>query len=398
MKKKRILIVDDSGLMREMYKSQLKEAGYEVLTATDGIEAINTAFTGSPDLILLDVHMPKINGYQVCRLLKDRSETKDIPIVIMTALEAGGVIQDPKTWSFQTGADGFYGKGEGCSLIPVVDMYLEKASASEGAPSCGSAPAMSENEIMLALSALLDRQLYLDITRLKALDEMKNVFVSNVAHEFRTPIAIMRGHLENIREGAYGPVTPQQAETVDVMLRTIQRVARLTRDMLDISKIEAGKLELDRQDVDLAKVVKEVAKTFEVEASRKKIKLAFQIPEKAVHFFGDADRLPQVFVNLVSNAIKYTPEGQTVTVRVFEEPQKGFIRAEVEDTGKGIPEDQREKIFDKFTRIGTEQQEGTGLGLPIAQDLVVLHGGKIWVEAVSPSGSRFVVLLPQGNK
>lgn len=398
MNKKRILVVDDSGLMRQVYKAQLREAGYEVLTATDGVEAINAAFTGAPDLILLDVHMPKINGYQVCRLLKDRPETKDIPIVIMTARAAGGVIQDPKSWSFQTGADGFYGKGEGVALIPVVDMYLQKSQASARSSSTDPVKTMSETEIMLALSELLDRQLYLDITRLKTLDEMKNTFVSNVAHEFRTPIALMRGHLENLRAGAYGPITFQQAETVDVMLRTIQRVSRLTRDMLDIAKIEAGKLELDRQDVDLSKVVKEAAKNFEIEASRKKIKLVFQIPETPVHFMGDEDRLPQVFVNLVSNAIKYTPEGQTVTVRVFEEPQKGFIRAEVEDTGKGIPEDQREKIFDKFTRINTEQQEGTGLGLPIAQDLVVLHGGKIWVEAVSPSGSRFVVLLPKKSK
>ncbi len=393
--KKRILVVDDSSLVREMYKAQLEEAGYEVLTATDGIEAINTAFMRLPDLILLDVHMPKINGYQVCRLLKDRPETKDIPIVIMTARDAGGVIQDPQKWSFQTGADGFYGKDERGALIPAVGMYLQKAPDRGQSSSAGPAKTVSETEIMLALSELLDRQLYLDITRLKELDEMKNVFVSNVAHEFGTPIAIMKGYLENIQDGIYGPVTPQQAETMGAMLRTIKRVSRLTRDMLDISKIEAGRLELDRQDIDLARVVRETAQTFEVEASRKRIKLVRQIPEEAVHFFGDEDRLPQVFVNLISNAIKYTPEGQTVTVRVCGEPQNGFIRAEVEDTGKGIPEDQREKIFDKFTRIKAEKQEGTGLGLPIAKDLVMLHGGKIWVEAVSPTGSRFVVLLPQ---
>jgi len=393
--KKRILVVDDSSLVREMYKAQLEEAGYEVQIAAEGTEAINAAFIQSPDLILLDVHMPKINGYQVCRLLKDQPATKDIPIVIMTARDAGGVVEDPKKWSFQTGADGFYGKDEGAALLPAVALYLQKNRPLAKSPSAGQAKAMSETEIMLALSELLDRQLYLDITRLKELNEMKNVFVSNVAHEFRTPVAAMQGYLENLRDGIYGPVTSEQKETMAAMLKTIRRVLRLTRDMLDISKIEAGKLELDHQDVDLAKVVREAAKTFEIEASKKRIKLVLQIPGNPVHFWGDEDRIPQVFVNLISNAIKYTPEGQTVTVRVHEEPREGATRVEVEDTGKGIPVDQREKIFDKFIRIKTEKEEGTGLGLSIAKDLVMLHGGNIWVESVSPTGSRFVVILPQ---
>lgn len=393
--KKRILVVDDSSLVREMYKSQLEEAGHEVLIAADGIEAINLAFTNLPELILLDVHMPKINGYQVCRLLKDHQVTRDIPVVIMTARSAGGEIQDPQKWSFQTGANGFYGKDEGSALIPLVAMYLGKAPTRERPSPTSPAKVLSETEIMVALSGLLDRQLYLDITRLKELDEKKDSFVANVSHEFGTPIAVMKGFLENLRDSLYGPITSEQTEVLEVMLKTVKRVSRLTRDMLDIAKIEAGKLELDHQDLDLAKIVREAAQAFEVEASKKQIKMVREIPGKAVHFFGDEDRIPQVFVNLISNAIKYTPEGRTVTVRVLEDVKAGDIRVEVEDTGKGIPEDQREKVFDKFTRIKAEKQEGTGLGLPIAKDLVALHGGKIWVEAVSPTGSRFVVVLPQ---
>lgn len=393
--KKRILVVDDSSLVREMYKAQLEECGYDVLTAEDGIQAINMAFTQSPDLILLDVHMPKINGYQVCRLLKDHPLIKDIPIIIMTGKGGGGVVEDPRKWSFQTGANGFYGKDEGAALIPAVDMYLRKAPARGKSSAAGASKVMNETQIMLGLSELLDRQLYLDITRLKELDEKKDAFMANVSHEFGTPIAVMTGFLENIRDALYGPVTPEQIRVIDSMLRTIKRVSRLTRDMLDISKIEAGKLELNHQKVDLAHVVKSTVVTFEIEASRKKIKLVQQIPEAPVFFQGDEDRITQVFVNLISNAIKYTPEGQAVTVRVLEEPKEGCVRVEVEDTGKGIPEDQREKIFDKFTRITSEKQEGTGLGLPIAKDLVALHGGKVWVEPVSPKGSCFVVTLPR---
>ncbi|MDD5225995.1 MAG: hybrid sensor histidine kinase/response regulator [Candidatus Omnitrophica bacterium] len=393
--KKRILVVDDSFLVREMYKAQLEEADYEVLTAVDGIEAINTTFTHLPDLVLLDVHMPKINGYQVCRLLKDHSTTKEIPIIIMTGRGAGGVIEDPRKWSFQTGADGFYGKDEGTALIPAVVLYLQKVPARGKSQAAGRAKTLSETEIMLALSELLDRQLYLDITRLKELDEKKDAFVANVSHELKSPLAILKGFLDNMQDGFYGPVTSKQIETMGTMQRTINRLTRLIKDILDASKIAAGKMQLEIQTVDLRGILESTFESFKEEAAKKKLEFKLELPEIPVSISADEDRLTQVFVNLISNAIKYTPEGRAVTVRVLEEQKDGCARVEIEDTGKGIPEDQREKIFDKFTRIMAEKQEGTGLGLPIAKDLVVLHGGKVWVEPVSPTGSRFVVLLPK---
>ncbi len=393
--KKRILVVDDSSLVREMYKAQLEEAGYEALTVVDGIEAINMAFTCSPDLILLDVHMPKINGYQVCRLLKDQPATKDIPIIIMTGKGAGGVIEDPQKWSFQTGADGFFGKDEGSALIPALAPYLQKASARGRSSMAGPSKAMSETEIMLALSELLDRQLYLDITRLKELDGKKDAFVANVSHELKSPLAILKGYSENLQDGLYGPVAPKQRETLGAMQRTINRLLRLIKDILDISKITAGKMQLEKGLVDLRGVLRSTFESFAEEAAKKKLLFKLELPEAPVSIWVDEDRLTQVFVNLISNAIKYTPEGRAVTVRVLGEPHEGSVRVEVEDTGQGIPEEQREKIFDKFTRITAEKQEGTGLGLPIARDLVTLHGGKLWVEAVSPTGSRFVMVLPR---
>ncbi len=395
--KNKILVVDDSLLVREMYKAQLEEAGHDVLMAADGIEAINTAFTSLPDLILLDVHMPKINGYQVCRLLKDHPATKEIPIIIMTGRGAGGVVEDPQKWSFQTGADGFYGKDEGAALIPLVVMHLRKAPMRSTVTAASPVKIMNETEIMLALSQLLDRQLYLDITRLKELDDKKDAFVANVSHELKAPLAIVKGFLENLRDGLYGAMTQKQVETTEKMQRTISRLSRLIKDILDVSKIAAGKMQLEIGVLDLREILKSTFESFWEEAAKKKLGFKLELPEAAVAISADEDRLTQVFVNLISNAIKYTPEGKAVTVRLSEEPGSGSVRVEIEDTGKGIPEDQREKIFDKFTRITAEKQEGTGLGLPIAKDLVVLHGGKVWVEPASPTGSRFVVVLPKGR-
>jgi signal transduction histidine kinase len=390
--KKRILVVDDSALVREMYRAQLEEGAYEVLTAADGIEAINAAFTSLPDLILLDVHMPKINGYQVCRLLKDHVSTKDIPIIIMTGKGVGGVVEDPRKWSFQTGADGFYGKDEGTALIPAVVQHLQKAPVREGAPTTGTPKAMSETEIVLALSELLDRQLYLDITRLKQLDEQKDAFVANVSHELKAPLAILKGFLDNMQDGFYGPTTGQQIEAMGTMQRTIARLLRLIKDILDLSQIAAGKMKLEIGTVDLRGVHKSTFESFLAEAAKKSILLTLEIPETPVLIPVDEDRVTQVVVNLVSNALKYVPQGQKVVLRLCSEAEGA--RVEVEDTGGGISEENQKKLFDKFERILTEKVEGTGLGLSIARDIVNLHGGRIWLESAPGKGTKFVFTLP----
>jgi len=389
---KRILVVDDSVLVREMYRAQLEEGGYEVLTASDGIEAINTAFTSLPDLILLDIHMPKINGYQVCRLLKDHPATKDIPIIIMTGQGTGGMVGDPRKWSFQTGANGFYGKDEGVALIPAIALHLQKAPLRVGSVSAGVPRVMSETEIMLALSELLDRQLYLDITRLKELDEKKDAFVANVSHELKSPLAILKGFLDNLQDGLYGPVTSRQTETMGRMQRMIRRLLRLIQDILDISKITAGKMKLDITRGDLRGILTSTFESFAAEAARRKINFKVELPEIPVFLPVDEDRLTQVVVNLTSNALKYTPPGQKVILRLCGTGEEA--RVEVEDTGGGISEENQHKIFDKFERILTEKAEGTGLGLSIAKDMVELHGGRIWIESELGKGSKFIFTLP----
>ena len=393
--KKKILVVDDSALVREMYKAQLEEGGYEVFTAEDGVSAINDAFLKTPDLILLDVQMPKINGYQVCRLLKDHPMTKDIPIVIMTAKEARGIVQDPRQWSFQTGANGYYGKDEGGDLLSCIQVFLDQASPSRSSGRAAG-KAMSETEIMLALSQLLDRQLYTDITHLKELDEKKDAFVANVSHELKSPLAILGGFLDNLKDEICGPITEKQREAFEIMQKTVTRLNRLIKDILDISKIAAGKMQLQIEEVDLGAMVQSVYESFKLEAAKKKIKLELDIPAKPVRVEADQDRLTQVIINLTSNGIKYTPEGQRVILRLC--PSGEEARVEIEDTGHGISEENRKKIFDKFERIMTEKAEGTGLGLSIAKDIIDLHHGKIWLESESGKGSKFIFTLPLKQK
>ncbi len=255
---------------------------------------------------------------------------------------------------------------------------------------------MSETEIVLALSHLLDRQLYLDITRLKDLDEKKDAFVANVSHELKSPLAILKGFSDNMRDGLYGPVTPKQAENLGVMLRTIQRLLRLIKDILDISKIAVGKMKLEIGAVDLGDILKGVHESFAAEAAKKNIRFGLELPAQPVTVLADEDRLTQVVVNLTSNALKYTPEGQTVLLRLCAGEDEA--RVAVEDTGGGIREEDQRKLFDKFERILTEKAEGTGLGLSIAKDIVDLHGGRIWIESELGKGSKFIFTLPLQKK
>lgn len=262
---KTILIVDDSQLVRQMYTQRLQNVAGKIMHAEDGIAAINLAISEQPDLILLDIQMPKINGYQVCRLLKDRPDTKEIAIVIMTSRSSEGLVLDPRTWSFQTGADGYFDKDGGEGLEAFIQPILEKNTKHSKREVL---PVMSETEILTAISRLLDRQLYTDVTRLKELDERKNAFVANVSHELKSPLGIIKGFLDNLKDGICGPLSEEQMEAVEICLNTSNRLGRLVFDLLDLAKIEAGKMEIEDIDVDMAKLVSDTAETFSLEMKK----------------------------------------------------------------------------------------------------------------------------------
>jgi len=167
-------------------------------------------------------------------------------------------------------------------------------------------------------------------------------------------------------------------------------------DLLDLSRIEAGKMKLAKDRIDMKEIIGDVVKSFSAEILKKRMEVKTEIPAGAVTLTGDKDRLTQVVINLFSNALKYTPEGGLVRMKLLK--RNGEIGIEIQDSGPGIAVEDREKVFDKFERLTAEKQEGTGLGLPIAKDIIVLHGGKIWVESEPGSGSKFIVSLPAGGE
>ena len=236
-----------------------------------------------------------------------------------------------------------------------------------------------------------------DVTRESEVDRMKTEFVSTVSHELRTPLTAIQGYVELILGGKPGPLTQTQSEFLGMMQGSTRRLTTLITDLLDISRIEADRIELRNDDLDYAQLVRQAAQMLDGEVATRGQILIVELPSgDAPHVRGDADGIQQVLTNLISNAIKYTSPGGKITVHV--QPQAGFVSTCVADSGIGIPPEDHEKVFERFFRADnstTRESGGTGLGLAIARSIVERLGGSIWVESALGEGSRFWFTLPQ---
>lgn len=229
--------------------------------------------------------------------------------------------------------------------------------------------------------------------KLKELDKRKSTFVAHVSHEFKNPLAVIRESLSIVLEGITGEINSKQKEILESGKKNIERLIRLVTDLLDLSKIEAGKMELRREEIDIGPMTNYILSTYEKEFSKKELSLKKDIAGDIGFLWADKDKIEEVIVNLLSNAIKYTPAGGSVSVKLRED--KSQIRFEISDTGPGIAKENIDKLFDKFERITVEKQEGTGLGLSISKDIIELHRGRIWVESEVGKGSAFIFTLPR---
>jgi len=229
--------------------------------------------------------------------------------------------------------------------------------------------------------------------KLKELDKRKSAFVANVSHEFRSPLTAIKESLSIVLDGFTGDINIKQKKILESGKKNLERLIRLVTNLLDLSKIEAGKVQMKKEQFDIMPLMDEILTTYEGEISKKKSTLKKDVPQDIGSIWADRDKLSEVIINLLNNAIKYTPTKGNIAVKL--EGGKEEVRFEISDTGPGIPKEDQDKIFDKFERITSEKQEGTGLGLPIAKDIVELHKGKIWIESEIGKGSKFIFTLPR---
>ena len=232
--------------------------------------------------------------------------------------------------------------------------------------------------------------------RLKELDRMKSAFVSNVSHELRTPLTAIKASADNMLDRLIGDLNGKQVGYLTRIKSNSDRLARLINDLLDLSTIEAGKIDLRPTKLSLVTLVKEAAESLRPVAAEKLINLTVMSADPGVIAWADRDKVIQVLMNLIGNALKFTPTGGKVTIAVTKN-SAAWMQISVTDTGPGIPAEEVNKVFGRFYQIGqagTQKTQGTGLGLAISKALVEMHGGKIWVESAAGKGSTFSFTLP----
>jgi len=233
---------------------------------------------------------------------------------------------------------------------------------------------------------------YHDISREKAIDRMKSEFISVASHELRTPMTSIKGSVDLILSGMAGEVTTDAQELLEIAQNGCNRLIRLINDILDLSKIEAGQLKLDRVRMDLGETVERAVLGVKALAGQHEVSLRLERGEEIPLVEVDKDRMEQVITNLLSNAIKFSPTNGEVRIEVsFSD---GWVQCTVIDHGRGIPEADLHRVFGKFEQVAETRKQGTGLGLAICQALVQEHAGKLWVESKLNEGSRFIVRLP----
>jgi signal transduction histidine kinase len=249
------------------------------------------------------------------------------------------------------------------------------------------APVYETRGVVIGATAILQ-----DVTRLRRFEELKNDLVATVAHEFRTPLTSLRMAVHLCTEEVAGPVTEKQAELLHAAREDCDRLQAMVDDLLDLSRIESGRVELFPLPTAVSHLVQSAFEEHEQEAAEAGLSLTVESPLPEVRVLADHERIGHVFSNLIANAIRHTPKGGHVTLGAH--ALDGSMRFTVTDTGKGIPQEYRERIFEKFFRVPEAEPKGTGLGLYIAREIVRGHDGEIGVESEPGKGSTFWFTIP----
>ena len=329
------------------------------------------------NVILLSYNLPGANGLEILSDL----QYKDLQGPVIMMADKGD--EEFATQAMRQGAYDYVIKEKGFEkgLSIVIHNALRAFEAQK------------EKERLQKEIAAKNAELEAANRKLKELDRIKSDFVANVAHEFRTPLTVIKGNTDLVIKGGLGKVTSEQKDMLDGAVNIANRLSRLVNDLLDISKIESGKMKLKKESLDINKIIEESLTVFSKIMKDKKQTLDKDLAKDMPGINADIDKTTQVFINLLSNAIKYSPEGGKITVKSTNLEKE--IMVEVSDTGEGIASENIDTVFDKFTRVTAEKKEGTGLGLPIAKDIVTLHNGRMWVKSELGKGSQFYFTFPK---
>lgn len=378
-----VLIIDDNPTNLGVVVESLEESGFKIIVARNGEMGLKRAGLVKPDIILLDIIMPGISGFETCSRLKADKNTVDIPVIFMTALDN----TEDKVKGFELGGVDYITK-------PVqVEEVLARLKTHLTIHKLKNVNQQNERlKQEIAKRKLVEEQLRQSKELAESANRAKSAFLANMSHEFRTPLNGILGYTQILNRDK--SLTEPQQKGIQIIHRSGEHLLTLINDILDFSKIEADKLELMPTECNLQSFLQYFVDLFEIKAVEKGIKLIYQSLSKLPYIANvDQKRLRQVLLNLLSNAIKFTKTGQVIFKVNF---QNNLISFEIEDSGEGIAAENLEKIFLAFQQVGEQnyQSEGTGLGLAISKKIVKMMGGELHVESELNVGSRFWFTIP----
>lgn len=392
--RKKVLYVEDNPESRLLVRRILEAHGYEVLEAQDGLEAIRRAQQEQPDLILMDINIPGMDGFEVTTRLKSIPALRDVPIV---ALTASAVMEGDRERTLVAGCDGYLQKPVDVDRLPrQIAEFME--GRREQVP--GEQEPVYLREYSQKLVSRLEEkiaQLQEANEQLQALDRLKSDFVSTVSHELRTPLTAIKGYAQLMRDERAGPLTPLQVECLDVITENVEKVIRRVNDILFLQ--ESNVILPARAPVSLRDVALGMIEAVRQQAAAAGLEIQAELSEDLPKVIGDDEALKLLFLHLLDNAIKFSPYGGRIVVRM--EARGPDIYVEVSDRGIGIAPEHHERIFERFFQVDsstTRAYGGAGLGLAISKRIVESHGGTIGVRSALGQGSTFFFTIPRSGQ
>jgi signal transduction histidine kinase len=363
-----ILLIDDVPDNLKLLGEMLLNEGYNIRLVSTGEQALKVAANDIPDLILLDIMMPNMDGYEVFMQLKKNADLKDIPVIfisalndtenIVKALQAGGM--DYITKPFQAE-----------EVLARVRTHLQLRRQ--------SIELQEQSKQLLELNAAKDK------------------FFSIIAHDLRSPFNSIIGFSEIMLENAQVRIYDVMEEYSKIILTSAKRAMDLLTNLMEWSRSQTGRMEFNPGAMELVSLITEIELLFHGIADQKSIRINLEIPPSAT-IYADRDMISTVLRNLISNAIKFTNFGGKINISIEDQPEE--LTVSIRDTGVGMKKEKLEKLFridSESSTLGTNREKGTGLGLILCKEFIEKHEGKIWVESEVGKGSVFRFTIPKQN-
>jgi signal transduction histidine kinase len=378
----KILVVEDEAGSRLTLCGILEDAGYEVTGVEKGTEALEVIKDGNFNVIITDMKLPDVGGMSVLELAKEINP--DVAVIIMTGYA-----------SIETAVNAV-NEGAYAYFVKPVNMDEMKTAIVNA---LRQQKLSRENKRLVDDLQRSNKLLFEANAQLRAATEAKSAFLAHMSHELRTPLNAIIGFSDLLIGGIAGEINNKQTQCLEDILSSGKHLLSLINDILDLSKVEAGKIDIRPESLRLSDAVDDAVTTVKPMLDESRHEMAISIAEDLPPVYGDRNRLKQILLNLLSNAIKFTPDGGKLCL---ETDRKGYLcQISMVDNGIGIRKEDQTSIFEPFTQLDAqpgEGKQGTGLGLALTKQLVELLGGKIWVESEYGKGSRFSFTIPFAEK